>query len=209
MASNRFPFPPEGEPALGPIDLLSYVISMKVPELKDDEAAGVKWSKALRDFIERCLEKDGTKRPGPNKMMSHPFIKKSETRVPQPDLGRFVAEVWGWPSPESQATSISTHNTPTSTDPVHPLGRSFSLRQAPKPDATPTPAVPSLPALTKDAAGKPQLKLTNLDTIGGIDPQGRTAADRTAAKMREADLGLVGSPTEEFAPPLCKPAVNE
>ncbi|KAJ1018148.1 hypothetical protein NDA16_005014 [Ustilago loliicola] len=92
VASNRFPFPAEGEPPLGPIDLLSYVVNMKVPELQDDEKAGVKWSRALRDFIERCLEKEPTKRPGPHKMISHPFIKKSETRQPQPDIAKFVAD---------------------------------------------------------------------------------------------------------------------
>ncbi|EPQ28145.1 uncharacterized protein PFL1_04472 [Pseudozyma flocculosa PF-1] len=97
VASNRFPFPPEGDPPLGPIDLLSYVVNMKVPELQDDERAGIKWGKALRDFIERCLEKEPTKRPGPNKMISHPFIRKSETRQPQPDIAKFVADVWGWP----------------------------------------------------------------------------------------------------------------
>ncbi len=67
VASNRFPFPAEGEPPLGPIDLLSYVVNMKVPELQDDEQAGVKWSRAMKDFIERCLEKEPTKRPGPHR----------------------------------------------------------------------------------------------------------------------------------------------
>lgn len=53
VASNRFPFPPEGEGPLGPIDLLSYIVTMKTPELHDDAEQGIKWSRALRDFIER------------------------------------------------------------------------------------------------------------------------------------------------------------
>ncbi|KDN39406.1 Pkinase-domain-containing protein [Tilletiaria anomala UBC 951] len=211
LASNRFPFPPEGEPPLGPIDLLSYVISMKVPELQDDESVGVKWSKALRDFIARCLEKDGIKRPGPIKMMSHPFVKKSQTRVPQPDLARFVAEVWGWPEPDSHG-SVSTHNTPTSTEPLLPIGRTFSLRQAPKPseqvgvaEARAQAAAPSTSSSSISARPAPdaptRLSVAGLGPVNLRDLEGRTAADRTAAKMREADLGLVGSPTEEYTEP--------
>jgi mitogen-activated protein kinase kinase len=197
IACNRFPFPAEGEPPLGPIDLLSYVITMKTPELQDDEPAGIKWSKALRDFIERCLEKDGPKRPGPHKMLTHPFIKKSESRMPQPDLARFVAEVWGWPPPETHA-SQSTHTTPTSTDPTCSLNRALSMRPAPpRPiaDASSTTSPPKAP---------PKLSLPVLQDLSSRDLEGRTAADRAAAKMREADLGLVGSPTEEIAQPAFK-----
>lgn len=103
IASNRFPFLPEGETALGPIELLTYITGMKTPELQDDPEAGIKWSRALRDFIERCLEKDPEARLGPKKMLSHPFVRNSETRQPQPDVGKFVADVWGWPYPSGDA----------------------------------------------------------------------------------------------------------
>ncbi|CAD6899833.1 unnamed protein product [Tilletia controversa] len=96
VASNRFPFPPEGEPPLGPFDLITYVIAMDIPQLKDEPAKGVKWSKMMRDFIERTLEKDPGKRPGPVRMIQHPWIRRSEEREPQPDIGKFLAEVWGW-----------------------------------------------------------------------------------------------------------------
>lgn len=56
VASNRFPFPPDGDAPLGPIELLTYIIGMKTPELQDDPEAGIKWSRALRDFIERVSE---------------------------------------------------------------------------------------------------------------------------------------------------------
>ncbi|CAO1614227.1 unnamed protein product [Parajaminaea phylloscopi] len=108
VASNRFPFPPEGEAAMGPIELLTYIIGMKTPELQDDPAGGIKWSRALRDFIERCLEKDPEARLGPKKMLTHPFVRKSETRQPQPDVGKFVADVWGWPYPAGCPTAVST-----------------------------------------------------------------------------------------------------
>ena len=51
VAMNRFPFPPEGEPPLGPIELLTYIIAMDTPALQDDPATGVKWTKAIQDFV--------------------------------------------------------------------------------------------------------------------------------------------------------------
>ncbi len=177
---------------------------MKTPELKDDEATGIKWSRGLRDFIERCLEKDGTKRPGPNKMMSHPFIRKSETRVPQPDLARFVAEVWGWS--QQPETLSATEAVPRSGLPADgSLNRAYSLRQAParpRADGEADSAVEGAASTDTDAKSKPA-KLALPSRAGSLlvirDPDQRTAADRAAAKMREADLGLVGSPTEELS----------
>ena len=51
VAMNRFPFPPEGEPPLGPIELLTYIVAMDTPRLKDDLSVGVKWTKAIQDFV--------------------------------------------------------------------------------------------------------------------------------------------------------------
>jgi mitogen-activated protein kinase kinase len=50
---NKFPFPPDGEPPLGPIDLLTYITKMEGPDLEDDLAAGIVYKKAIRDFL-RC-----------------------------------------------------------------------------------------------------------------------------------------------------------
>lgn len=220
MASNRFPFPPEGEPPLGPIDLLSYVLNMATPELQDDEVAGVKWSKAFKDFIDRCLEKDSVKRPGPNKMLGHPFIKKSESRQPQPDIAKFVADVWGWPYPATCAAEGETF-TPTSATAsakagapalsgaagtVEAFARLPSLRRAPGAPsslslktgrASKAPTSSSPPKTT--VPGTPTV--TASTPIAIVDPEGRTAEERAAAKMREADVGLVGSPTTESAFP--------
>ncbi|KAN0063914.1 Protein kinase C signaling pathway involved MAPKK protein [Thecaphora frezii] len=194
VASNRFPFPPEGDPPLGPIDLLSYVVNMKVPELQDDERAGIKWGKALRDFIERCLEKEPTKRPGPNKMISHPFIRKSETRQPQPDIAKFVADVWGWPylpsTVAAQQQQAADGQTPTQSSAPRGLERIPSVRSAPV--AATAPAIGSaVPRISVDA-NVPQ---PSVILHGPEATERRTAEEKLAAKMREADIGLVGSPT--------------
>ncbi|KAK0547333.1 Protein kinase C signaling pathway involved MAPKK protein [Tilletia horrida] len=131
VASNRFPFPPEGEPPLGPFDLITYVIAMEIPQLKDDESGtggGVKWTKSMRDFISRTLEKDAAKRYGPGRMLQHPWIKKSRERVPQPDIGKFVSEVWGWSDADANggdaAPALGTRQ--GNATPVSPLPPSAS-----------------------------------------------------------------------------------
>lgn len=188
---------------------------MKVPELQDDESSGIKWSKSLKDFIERCLEKDGMKRFGPNKMLNHPFIKKSMTRIPQPNLEKFVAEVWGWNyigvGGGGNSTPITAHpnnnnnNNVNSSTPISAVGGSTipfnnghagsnlnlsGLRQAPNSIVTkPLDGVNS----TSDGLGvaqpieiKPRLKLND----------DRTQEEIVEARLREADVGLIGSPTE-------------
>jgi len=95
VAMNRFPFPPEGEPPLGPIELLTYIVRMDVPPLVDDEAEGVKWTKSIRDFINLSLDKDPATRPTPQKLLEHKWIKKSEGR--STDLANWIKMVWGWP----------------------------------------------------------------------------------------------------------------
>ncbi|EEB06142.2 STE/STE7 protein kinase Pek1 [Schizosaccharomyces japonicus yFS275] len=90
VASNRFPFPPEGEPPLMPIELLSYIINMPPPTLPEE--AGIQWSQAFRHFLQVCLIKDKTKRPGPHKMMLHPWIKGSAAC--NVDMSLFIEEVY-------------------------------------------------------------------------------------------------------------------
>ncbi|KAJ9475423.1 MAP kinase kinase MKK1/SSP32 [Pseudozyma hubeiensis] len=249
VASNRFPFPAEGEPPLGPIDLLSYVVNMKVPELQDDEKAGVKWSRALRDFIERCLEKEPTKRPGPHKMISHPFIRKSETRQPQPDIAKFVADVYGWTYLPSSIANQQEQTPTQATSKSGSLGRIPSVRSAPvaaaalaavtsdqstttpvsqgnatatflQPDALPSATLMPTPAgATSDRTRNvPKISVaidgqklsqppttamsdTSSAHVASFAPSPRSLGDyrsqeeRLAARMREADVGLVGSPT--------------
>ncbi|PWY97750.1 Pkinase-domain-containing protein [Testicularia cyperi] len=249
VASNRFPFPAEGEPPLGPIDLLSYVVSMKVPELQDDDKAGIKWSRALRDFIERCLEKEPAKRPGPHKMTGHPFIRKSETRQPQPDIAKFVADVWGWSYLPSTIEQQQQQQTPTQAN-ASALSRMPSVRSAPiaMPSALSTGAAPALPPPTRQPPATaanvdvpqitahlapspspsssavspsasharlrelPKIAMPNTHaTDAGMSDTSavlpavavehetsrhRSQEERLAARMREADVGLIGSPTQ-------------
>jgi len=92
---NRFPFPPEGEPPLGPIELLTYIIKMDTPLLADNPNEGIKWTKSIQDFVvNQCLEKDPSKRPGPKELLKHPWILKSESW--KPNLEQWVASVWEW-----------------------------------------------------------------------------------------------------------------
>lgn len=225
LASNRFPFPPEGEPALGPIDLLSYIVSMKTPELRDDEKSGVKWTKAFKDFLDMCLEKDGIKRYGPVKMLNHPFIKKSIIRIPQPNLAKFVAEVWGWPFDDVVANINNddnvTNNITLSTSKsasisaniegpilenvdVPGIGRVASLRRAPAPNMSGPGSlriqVMKTPASSLGNVHEGSSSTLNQSTLDSdaLDSEGRTAIERAQAKKREADIGLVGSPTVEF-----------
>lgn len=228
LASNRFPFPPEGEPPLGPIDLLSYVISMNVPELKDDPEAGIKWTKAFRDFLEHCFEKDGNRRYAPVKMLNHPWMKKAMARVPQPDVGKFVADVWGWQSPispvaQNAGAPTTAQNGKTIAAPVlvaenidvPGVGRVASLRKAPSPIASMTSSKVATstnggeqggsvrtPRETDSAHPRRHAGLSILVEKGatdpeGVDAEGRTPQERAIARKREADVGLVGSPTQE------------
>jgi mitogen-activated protein kinase kinase len=53
VAQNRFPFPPDGEVPLLPIELLQYIVNNPVEELKDEPDRGVKWSGAFKHFLKR------------------------------------------------------------------------------------------------------------------------------------------------------------
>ncbi|KAI9888914.1 MAG: Protein kinase C signaling pathway involved MAPKK protein [Vezdaea aestivalis] len=55
VAQHRFPFPADGtemQPRAAMIDLLTYIVRQKTPTLKDEEAAGIKWSDNFKYFIE-------------------------------------------------------------------------------------------------------------------------------------------------------------
>ncbi|KAK9461000.1 kinase-like domain-containing protein [Lipomyces oligophaga] len=92
VAQHRFPFPPEGEPPLMPIEILSYIVDMEPPRLHDEPHNNIKWSESFRHFIACCLEKDAKKRASPRQMLNHPWIK-GITRKPIP-MDRFVQECW-------------------------------------------------------------------------------------------------------------------
>jgi mitogen-activated protein kinase kinase len=51
VAQNRFPFPPEGEAPLLPIELLQYIVNNPVEQLQDEKERGVKWSNSFKHFL--------------------------------------------------------------------------------------------------------------------------------------------------------------
>jgi serine/threonine protein kinase len=53
VAQMRFPFPPEGHPALSPIDLVQYLLDTNIADLlQDDPDPDVpKWSSAFRNYL--------------------------------------------------------------------------------------------------------------------------------------------------------------
>ena len=51
VAQNRFPFPPEGESPLLPIELLQYIVNNPVEQLRDEKETGVKWSSSFKHFL--------------------------------------------------------------------------------------------------------------------------------------------------------------
>ncbi|ODQ50853.1 Pkinase-domain-containing protein [Saitoella complicata NRRL Y-17804] len=94
VAQNRFPFPPEGEPPLMPIELLTYIVSTPSPELQDEPQLGIKWSAAFKHFLNICLTKDRTQRPSPRQMLGHPWAEGM--RQKKVDVAKFLQQVWEW-----------------------------------------------------------------------------------------------------------------
>ncbi|KAK9469373.1 kinase-like domain-containing protein [Lipomyces arxii] len=92
VAQHRFPFPPEGEPPLMPIEILTYIVNMQPPRLQDEPQDDIKWSEAFHHFLACCLEKDTKKRPSPRQMLQHPWIKGIASK--KVNMARFVQECW-------------------------------------------------------------------------------------------------------------------
>ena len=51
VAQNRFPFPPDGEIPLLPIELLQYIVNNPVEQLRDEKERGFKWSDSFKHFL--------------------------------------------------------------------------------------------------------------------------------------------------------------
>ncbi|WFD01290.1 mitogen-activated protein kinase kinase [Malassezia yamatoensis] len=98
LAMNRFPFAKDNQEILGPIDFLTTLLNEPLPRLEDELAHNIKWSRALRDFLDRCLVREGTARATPRALLHHPVVKRSEA-IPNSDMARFIAMVWRWPPP--------------------------------------------------------------------------------------------------------------
>ncbi|KAI8142755.1 kinase-like domain-containing protein [Fennellomyces sp. T-0311] len=89
VSQNRPALPPPDQPQLSIIDLLDLIVRQPVPVIR-----GSHISRECRNFVAVCLIKNPHDRPGPGRMLEHPFIKKWED-VPM-DLATWVKEVWNW-----------------------------------------------------------------------------------------------------------------
>eukprot|EP01130_Rhizamoeba_saxonica_P010419 TRINITY_DN4265_c0_g2_i2.p1 TRINITY_DN4265_c0_g2~~TRINITY_DN4265_c0_g2_i2.p1 ORF type:complete len:366 (+),score=90.44 TRINITY_DN4265_c0_g2_i2:201-1298(+) len=68
----------EGQPpyfTIHPMRAIFMIPTRPAPKLKDSN----KWSPEFYNFVERCLVKDPTERPGTNRLLKHPFILRAET----------------------------------------------------------------------------------------------------------------------------------
>lgn len=95
VAQHRFPFLPEDEATaqpLMPIELLTFIVNMPAPELRDEPDEGIYWSDAFRHFLSCCLEKDNKKRASPRQMLKHPWLVGHRSKIVRMD--KFVNECW-------------------------------------------------------------------------------------------------------------------
>ncbi|KAL0095097.1 kinase-like domain-containing protein [Phycomyces blakesleeanus] len=89
VSQNCPALPPPGQPHLSIFELLDFIVRQPVPVIE-----GAHISEECRNFVAVCLTKDPQYRPGPNRMLEHPFIALWENV--EMDLGSWVKEVWGW-----------------------------------------------------------------------------------------------------------------
>jgi len=99
LVHNRYPFPED----LTSIELLVYITHGEPPQLTDE--ADVRWPNDMKEFIKQTLTVDHTLRPTPKEMLTHPWIASvMKKEVP---MARWIREVWGWRSPQSNNVSGS------------------------------------------------------------------------------------------------------
>ncbi|KAG4302545.1 hypothetical protein PCANB_001107 [Pneumocystis canis] len=91
ISQNRFPFPPEGEPPLVPIELLNYIVNISNLELVDEPINKIKWSEDFKDFLKTCIERDGKKRPNSQQMLQHSWIIKYS--IIEIDMAKWLKQI--------------------------------------------------------------------------------------------------------------------
>ncbi|KAI9320668.1 kinase-like domain-containing protein [Dichotomocladium elegans] len=89
VSQNQPALPPPGQPQLSVIELLDLIVRQPVPVIQGDHI-----SRECRNFVAVCLIKDPNDRPGPARMLEHPFIKRWED-VPM-DIATWVKQAWNW-----------------------------------------------------------------------------------------------------------------
>ncbi|KAG9018597.1 hypothetical protein FRB90_011265 [Tulasnella sp. 427] len=103
LARNKFPYPPD----LGPIELLSVIVNGDIPELEDeapgpDGAPGAIWSQPMKDFVNRCLIIDGTRRPTPREILQDPWIVQNGNN--DIDMEKWMRLLFNWPKPPKKGS---------------------------------------------------------------------------------------------------------
>ncbi len=92
-ALGKFPYPYDedlqsGLPMeLGFWELMKYITLKDTPQLPSDKFSG-----DFRDFLSRCLRKQGGTRPSASELMKHPFYLKYE-RVDQRHLKKWIKTI--------------------------------------------------------------------------------------------------------------------
>lgn len=98
VAQHKFPFGQTdengGHARAGVIELLSYIVTKPIPELKDEPELGIRWSDNFKYFIACCLEKDTSRRASPWRMLEHPWIMEMKNK--KVNMANFLAQVWDW-----------------------------------------------------------------------------------------------------------------
>ncbi|CAI4217856.1 unnamed protein product [Parascedosporium putredinis] len=107
VAQHRFPFPADGtemQPRAGLIDLLTYIVSQPIPKLKDEPDSNIAWSENFKYFIECCLEKEGSRRATPWRMLEHPWMVEMKTK--RVNMSKFLSQVWGWTNATADVADV-------------------------------------------------------------------------------------------------------
>ncbi|KAI9789955.1 MAG: Protein kinase C signaling pathway involved MAPKK protein [Candelina submexicana] len=97
VAQHRFPFPADGtemQPRANPFDLVTYIVNQPIPKLKDEMAAGIKWTDNFKYFIECCLEREPPRRATPWRMLEHPWMVEMQAK--KVNMEHFLKQVWNW-----------------------------------------------------------------------------------------------------------------
>ncbi|KAI8047850.1 kinase-like domain-containing protein [Gilbertella persicaria] len=88
VAQNRPALPPPGQPHLTIFELLEFIVNQPMPTVGQDR------SSECQNFVETCLIKEPEKRPTPEQMLEHPFIKQRAD--PDCNIEGWLKELWGW-----------------------------------------------------------------------------------------------------------------
>ncbi|KAI8352899.1 kinase-like domain-containing protein [Blakeslea trispora] len=139
-----------------PMKVLMMTLSNEPPTL-DREATRHKYSKLFKEMIDSCLQKDPTKRPSAERLLTHPFFKQAKKKdylvksilayvlpldqrphkkMPQKHISFESTEQWDFDTQESKEAPVvvtTTTHMPEKADPTLERSRSIQFEEGPKP----------------------------------------------------------------------------